>query len=92
MHISAIYMNLAEGKTAFQQTTLSTWNASLAVDGGLSTNALDGSCSHTTDANIDPWWGVDLGGSYPIAVVSILNAQKLEDYIIGHTGRSHIFY
>ncbi len=75
MNISAVYTNLAENKTAFQQTTYLSYDASLAVDGGLSTNAYDNSCTHTSNVNTRPWWAVDLGKFHPVAVVTILNRQ-----------------
>ena len=58
--------NVALNQPAIQSTTWSTWNASLAVDGILSTM----SC---TDAisGIPQWWAVDLGQPQRINVVQV---------------------
>ena len=60
-------MNVAEGKMAFQSSTLKTMDASKAVDGKNHT------FSHTTKESTFSWWQVDLGGSFPIESVTILN-------------------
>ncbi len=72
---SAPYRNLAAGQPAFQETTIAAnQGASLAVDGGArATIHSDFTCSATTDGTSQPWWAVDLGRSYPITAVSILN-------------------
>ena len=59
-------MNVAQGKLAFQSSTLKDkFDASKAVDGNSN------SFSHTKGGL--PWWEVDLGGSYPIESVHIAN-------------------
>ena len=46
--------------------------ASRAVDGGTSTNWVDGSCTHT-NTTTDPWWRVDLGSPVAVTEVRIVN-------------------
>ena len=72
---SAPYINLAIKQPAFQESTTAVDKvASLAVDGSArATILLDFTCSETIGETSRPWWTVDLGGSYPITAVSILN-------------------
>jgi len=48
-------------------------NSSKAIDGDKSPRYMDGSCSHTTDDDRDPWWAVDLGTTRLISQVEITN-------------------
>ena len=52
---------------AIQSSTLKAMDASKAVDGK------DDTFSHTTSESKFSWWQVDLGGSFPIESVTILN-------------------
>lgn len=60
-------VNVAEGKTAMQSSTLGTSVASNAVDGK------NGTFSHTTNISEYSWWKVDLGESFPIDSLRVLN-------------------
>ncbi|XP_035672790.1 uncharacterized protein LOC118413477 isoform X9 [Branchiostoma floridae] len=66
--------NIAQGKTAFQSSTYEPYAANRAVDGSSSTWMYAGSCSHTQEES-DPRWWVDLGQSYTVDRVVILNRQ-----------------
>jgi hypothetical protein len=59
-------VNVAKGKAATQSSNLNTFVASRAVDGKQN------SFSHTNDSTYS-WWKVDLGGSFPIESVKIVN-------------------
>jgi hypothetical protein len=59
-------INVAKGKMATQSSTLNTFNATNAVDGKQK------SFSCTNDKAYS-WWKVDLGESYPIESVKIVN-------------------
>ncbi|KAL3867983.1 hypothetical protein ACJMK2_040824 [Sinanodonta woodiana] len=63
--------NVAYRKPANQSTTYQEYNASLGVDGGVSTNFYDGTCSHTGEGPNYSWWTVDLLGFYFIKFVRI---------------------
>jgi hypothetical protein len=80
-------LNLAEGKTATQSSTLSGYpvaGASNAVDGNTDGDFYNGSVTHTNlDANA--WWQVDLGTSAAVSSISIWNRtdccpDRLSDY------------
>lgn len=60
-------VNVAKGKSAMQSSTLSSLVASNAVDGKNDTY------SHTTNSSAYSWWKVDLGGSFPIESLKVLN-------------------
>lgn len=66
-------MNVAKGKNSSQSTTKKTFTSSMAVDG------MNNTFSHTDDSN--PWWEVDLGGSFSVEYVKILNrwCQNISD-------------
>ncbi|XP_078614346.1 fibronectin-like [Branchiostoma floridae x Branchiostoma japonicum] len=66
--------NIAEGKTAFQSSTNHVFAANRAVDGIVSTVMGAGSCTHTQEES-DPSWWVDLGQSYTVDRVVIVNRQ-----------------
>jgi len=59
--------NVALKKAAVQSSTWSTAEASLAVDGSLST----GACTRRT--SLESWWSVDLGGPMDVGRVCIIN-------------------
>ncbi|KAL3867965.1 hypothetical protein ACJMK2_040807, partial [Sinanodonta woodiana] len=61
--------NVAYSKAANQSTTLGVLNASLGVDGNVSTD--DGACSHTGEGPTYSWWTVDLKGFYFIKFIRI---------------------
>ncbi|KAK3607671.1 hypothetical protein CHS0354_010659 [Potamilus streckersoni] len=63
--------NVARGKPANQSTTYQGYNASLGVDGGISTNFSDGTCSHTNEGPNYSWWIVNLAGFYFIKFIRI---------------------
>ena len=65
------YPNLAENQSSWQISTLFGGESSRAVDGGLSTEYHDNSCSHTDRALAI--WSVDLGGLADIHHVEILS-------------------
>ncbi|XP_078670967.1 uncharacterized protein LOC144911067 isoform X2 [Branchiostoma floridae x Branchiostoma belcheri] len=77
--------NIAIGKTATQSSTHnSLWLAPNAVDGYKGSDANVPKCTHTQDQS-EPWWKVDLGGSYVIVRVRLLNrvdvaGQRLEEF------------
>eukprot|EP00804_Cyclotella_cryptica_P000077 CCRYP_013734-RC/>CCRYP_013734-RC protein AED:0.05 eAED:0.05 QI:386/1/1/1/0.62/0.55/9/209/1800 len=60
-------VNIARGKTATQSSTLNSLVASNAVDGN------SGTFSHTTNSSPYSWWQVDLGGTFPIESIKVLN-------------------
>eukprot|EP00058_Branchiostoma_floridae_P019544 XP_002605034.1 hypothetical protein BRAFLDRAFT_85177 [Branchiostoma floridae] len=72
-------VNVALGKTAFQTSTDIVWRgeARLAVDGNTDTHWHHGSCTHTVyyPGEANPAWWVDLGQSYVVGRVVILNRQ-----------------
>ncbi|KAL3868037.1 hypothetical protein ACJMK2_040876, partial [Sinanodonta woodiana] len=61
--------NVAYSKATNQSTTLGVLNASLGVDGNVSTK--DGACSHTGVKQTYSWWTVDLAGFYFIKFIRI---------------------
>ncbi len=67
--------NLALGKTAYQSSNHSTGQSSPhhGVDGKLDTNYDSGRCIHTGSYDSPPWWLVDLGESYVISTVIVVN-------------------
>ncbi|XP_071953688.1 uncharacterized protein [Antedon mediterranea] len=67
---------LSLGKTTGQSSTTS-WSSIIgssdkAVDGNLSPNYYEGSCTHT-DLEPEPYWYVDLGAEFNIEHVTIVN-------------------
>ncbi|XP_041369811.1 uncharacterized protein LOC121383780 [Gigantopelta aegis] len=78
--------NIAVGKKAFQSSSLGL--AESALDGNLSTDFLQGTCSHTAfyDDGI-PWWSVDLGDVYNITEIRLTNrgdccGSRLQNFFI----------
>ena len=46
-----------------------------AVDGCTLTHFNSGCCTHTSAMEISPWWGVDLGATYGVVLVRVLNRR-----------------
>lgn len=66
-------VNLAQGKPVSQSSTYSADGvASHAVDGNTSGKWTDGSVTHT-QAELSPWWQVDLGSSQYVGAVELYN-------------------
>ncbi|WP_054023591.1 polysaccharide lyase family 8 super-sandwich domain-containing protein [Bacillus sp. FJAT-28004] len=78
-------INLANGKTATQSSTLYGKHASLAVDGNTNSTFNGGSVTHST-YEAQPWWMVDLGSNQSIGNIKIFNRtdvccmNRLGDY------------
>ncbi|XP_013415647.1 receptor-type tyrosine-protein phosphatase kappa [Lingula anatina] len=68
--------NIAFGKTASQSSFIRhkgvNWIAKYAIDGNTDTDFDGGSCSHT-NVEHNPWWKVDLGGTFSIYSVTLVN-------------------
>lgn len=65
--------NLAQGMLAYQSSVLYNALPAFALDGNANPDAGGGSsCTHT-DAELSPWWSVDLGSPHPVAQVFIKN-------------------
>ncbi len=60
-----LLVNIAQGKNTQQSSTWS-WPSKNAVDGKPET------CSYTYQDN-DPWWRVDLGSSWTVKKVALIN-------------------
>jgi len=61
-------INLSQGKTASQSSTYNaSYPASKANDGASSINH--------TNAELQPWWQVDLGGNYLVTSIQLTNRQ-----------------
>ena len=65
-------LGLALNQPATQSSVFNGKGASLAVDGNKNRDFSLGSCIHTNSQK-DPWWRVDLGASFPVAEVFIVN-------------------
>lgn len=65
--------NLAFKKKTHQSSTKNYYTSDKAVDGHLSGLLRDSSCTHTDIGPRPHWWFVDLGGSYSIDSVRIVN-------------------
>ncbi|KAL3868054.1 hypothetical protein ACJMK2_040892 [Sinanodonta woodiana] len=77
--------NVALLKPANQSSTYEEdrfrFNASLGVDGNISTNFYrDKTCSHTNAGQTSAWWTVDLQGFFFIKVIRIYQLTKLPIY------------
>ena len=69
--------NLAEHQPAWQSSTFTWADASLSVNGDLSTNFNAGSCSHTFHPAVEgAVWGVDLENVSDIYYVDVLNREN----------------
>ncbi|KAI8522215.1 hypothetical protein Bbelb_019690 [Branchiostoma belcheri] len=65
--------NVALRKTASCSSAPSHWGPEKAVDGSRGTRVTwYNQCTHTNHV-YQPWWKVDLGGTYPVNRVSVLN-------------------
>ncbi|XP_033114149.1 uncharacterized protein LOC117114582 [Anneissia japonica] len=76
---------LSLGKPTGQSST-TTWSSIVgssdkAVDGNLSPNFFEGSCTHT-DLETRPYWYVDLGRDYDIEYVDIVNRLSKGDRLV----------
>jgi hypothetical protein len=79
--------NLAQGKTASQSSTLSSYattGPAGAIDGNTDGNFFDGSVTHT-NFETNPWWQVDLGTAATVNSIVIWNrtdccSDRLTDY------------
>lgn len=71
------FSNLALHKPASQSSTRASDFASLAVDGNKNNVVVDGSCSHTNDNDIHPWWEVDLQMTAVVYKIAIMNRNVL---------------
>ncbi len=69
----AALINVALGKPASQSTTLGGFVAGNAVDGNL--NNFTHTVGNANDAN--PWWQVNLGGSYLIQGITVENRRDV---------------
>uniref|UniRef100_A0A8P4KKM1 C-type lectin domain-containing protein n=1 Tax=Dicentrarchus labrax TaxID=13489 RepID=A0A8P4KKM1_DICLA len=65
--------NVALKGDAAQSSTLSFATASKAIDGRRNSFYERGSCSHTAEDETNPWWRVDLGGTYIVMSVKVTN-------------------
>ncbi|MCH6255214.1 discoidin domain-containing protein [Puniceicoccaceae bacterium K14] len=64
--------NLALNKSATQSSTAHSGSASRAVDGNTNGAYSGNSVTHTA-SEVDPWWEVDLGGTFNIGDINIFN-------------------
>ncbi|UXX79802.1 discoidin domain-containing protein [Reichenbachiella carrageenanivorans] len=80
--------NIALGKIATQSSTGWGGLASRAIDGSTDGNYNNGSVTHTTGNEVNPWWEVDLGSEYSIGDINIYGrtdaccAARLSDYTV----------
>ena len=70
--VNIFLLDLALNQPATQASVFDGKAASLAVDGNKNRDFSQGSCIHTNSQK-DPWWRVDLGASFPVAEVVIVN-------------------
>jgi len=63
-------VNVALGRPSYQSSIFETRSNILANDGNLTTDV--GFCAHT-DADVNPWWVVDLGVRLYVAGVNYTN-------------------
>ncbi|XP_002732335.1 uncharacterized protein LOC100366648 [Saccoglossus kowalevskii] len=75
-------VNVAVGHTAsISGLQYANYPASLAVNGNTNSNFFEGSCTHSTDS-YEPWFKVDLDGTYKIHEVVITNRKDCCDFRI----------
>ncbi|MEQ9302317.1 MAG: carbohydrate-binding protein, partial [Marinoscillum sp.] len=79
--------NIALNGTATQSSTAYSGVASRAIDGNTSGNWSDGSVTHTSADTSNPWWEVDLGGTYDIDYIDIYNrtnccSERLSNFTV----------
>lgn len=48
-----------------------------AIDGNHAIGVEDGSCSRT-NSNFSPWWRLDLGKTFKVSTLKIINSEQLE--------------
>lgn len=65
------------------------------MDGNSQTSYSDGSCTHTFDEPVNPWWRVDLEREEPVTEVYIVNRgdcceERLNPFEI-RVGKSPLF-
>ena len=65
-------VNFARGRPTKQSSTAHSGASSRAVDGNLSPEWRDSSCTHTKEEK-SPWWRVDLRSSLVIGRVKVTN-------------------
>eukprot|EP00193_Tetraselmis_chui_P005188 CAMPEP_0177767740 /NCGR_PEP_ID=MMETSP0491_2-20121128/9306_1 /TAXON_ID=63592 /ORGANISM="Tetraselmis chuii, Strain PLY429" /LENGTH=556 /DNA_ID=CAMNT_0019284415 /DNA_START=184 /DNA_END=1854 /DNA_ORIENTATION=+ len=65
--------NLALGRDSFQSSTRHGGDASRAVDGGISGNWYDYTCTHTDKQGDSSWWTVELAETTAIKLLQIYN-------------------
>lgn len=54
-----------------QSSTANNGNPELAIDGNTDGDYYGGSCTHTD--NYNPWWEIDLQGTYNITALKLYN-------------------
>ncbi|MEQ9304744.1 MAG: carbohydrate-binding protein, partial [Marinoscillum sp.] len=79
--------NIALYGTATQSSTAYSGEASRAIDGNTSGNWSDGSVTHTAADTSNPWWEVDLGGTFDIDHIDIYNrtnccSERLSNFTV----------
>ena len=74
------YVNIAQGKPAFQSSLHDNDTADKAVDGNEDPDYHSGSCSHTKHWDANPWWAVDLQQQYSVYRVDITNRNDSDEY------------
>ncbi|MCH1506501.1 MAG: plastocyanin/azurin family copper-binding protein [Verrucomicrobiales bacterium] len=65
--------NIATRGTATQSSVASSGLPQRAIDGNTAGSYGANTSTHTKEPDNDPWWEVDLGGSYPIEAITIWN-------------------
>ncbi len=70
--VSSQGVNIATRGVASQSSTSAGGTADRAIDGNTDGNWNVGSSTATAD-QLDPWWEVDLGGEYPIDLITVYN-------------------
>ena len=68
-------VNAALRKRTYESSTMSDtihFQAAFAVDGSRKNGRTDKSCSHTKQET-NPWWMVDLGGTYRVSYLKVTN-------------------
>ena len=78
--------NIATGGKATQSTTHGGAGATRAIDGNKSSDWNKGGQTHTQNSGEKaPWWELDLGVSYKIDQINIVNRQGFENRLDGFT-------
>ncbi|XP_069791724.1 uncharacterized protein [Narcine bancroftii] len=71
-HVGSV--NIALEGMATQSSTFRGASARRAIDGNTNNNWINGSCTHTKSSK-DPWWRLDLKGTYIVSTVKITNRK-----------------